>query len=162
MVKEEKWKEITGFNGAYQISDHGRVKNIKSGRILKPHVNNRGYQLIWLQQGGKENKKRYSIHRLVALYFLPPALATQEVHHLDGNNKNNLATNLEWVSHYQNIMAAFSSRDKVGTKITHLPTGKVYNSISHAARDLKCSMVNISMQLRGLRNNKLDVAYIDV
>jgi hypothetical protein len=152
----EIWKDIAGYNGLYQISNFGRVKSVKRDRILCHNINCNGYCQVWV------GKERYTVHRLVAWHFLKPGRFFQEVHHIDADKKNNHYTNLKWVSKSENISASRKLKrvnSKVSKKVIHVPTGKVYESISHAAEEFGCSMMNISRQLRGLRTNKLGFAY---
>ena len=52
---KEIWKDIEGFPG-YQVSNQGRVKNKKTGHVLKPQINNRsGYYQVSLSVGGKSH-----------------------------------------------------------------------------------------------------------
>ena len=99
----EIWKDIEGFEGRYQISSWGRVRN-KDGMILKPYMNNKGYFKISLQEGRKAIKKR--IHRLVAIAFVPNPKNLPQVNHMDGNKQNNSYTNLEWVTNKENLIHA--------------------------------------------------------
>ena len=92
----EQWKDIKGYEGKYQISSWGRVKNIKSGNIIAPYRNSKGYLKISLYANGKNNK--YRINRLVALAFVPNPYGLPQVNHKDGNKENNSYTNLEWTT----------------------------------------------------------------
>lgn len=81
-MENEIWKDIPGYEGYYQVSNYGRVKsmyfnakktlgyNIKiNPKIIKNGVDRHGYLFVRLYLGDKI--KRYSIHRLVALLFVP-------------------------------------------------------------------------------------------
>lgn len=89
----EQWRNIKDFNGFYQISDAGRVKN-KYGKILKTSVDRDGYEKIVLYRNGKPFNKR--IHRLVAEEFIPNPTNLPCVNHKDEDKQNNFAVNLEW------------------------------------------------------------------
>lgn len=94
---EEIWKNIEGFEGLYQISNYGNVKSLKYGkeRILKPRKDKDGYLRVGLYINGKG--KDYTIHRLVALYFiLNNDLFKTQINHKDENKENNNVNNLEW------------------------------------------------------------------
>lgn len=86
---EEIWKDI---DENYQVSNLGRVKSLRYGkeRILKPIKNTYGYLQVCL------NSKKYSVHRLVAKYFIPNPNNLQEINHKDENPQNNVYSNLEW------------------------------------------------------------------
>lgn len=55
----EEWKDIKGYENYYQNSSLGRIKNIKTGKILNGDTNNAGYRRIWLYT---PVKKRFFIH----------------------------------------------------------------------------------------------------
>lgn len=117
----EKWKDIKGYEGFYQVSTEGQVRSVdrehvylrqgtevtrrKKGVILKPATNSLGYLHVLLS---KENKKEFlSVHSLVAKAFIYKEHEELEVNHIDGNKKNNSVDNLEWISHQDNIIHAF-------------------------------------------------------
>ncbi len=54
----ENWKSIDEYEN-YEISDHGNVKNIKTNRMLKLCVDNRGYNRVNLYNNGKKQYKRF-------------------------------------------------------------------------------------------------------
>ncbi len=87
------WKNIEGYEGLYQVSDDGQVRNSK-GIILKPEVNKKGYLRVNLFKEGK--KKKYRIHRLVAMAFIPNPDNLPQINHIDEDKSNNCLTNLEW------------------------------------------------------------------
>jgi len=96
----EIWRNIDGFNGKYQISSWGNVRNAETGKILKPYTNSKGYLKIGLSDGKKCVKKR--INRLVAMAFIENPDNLPQVNHKDGNKQNNSFSNLEWVTNDQN------------------------------------------------------------
>lgn len=97
---EEIWKDIIGFEGIYQISNQGRVKNVKLNLIRNPHLSDRGYHIILLRN--KKISKTARIHRLVAIHFIPNPENKEHVNHLDFNPLNNCVENLEWVTNREN------------------------------------------------------------
>ena len=102
----ELWRDIEGFNGRYQISSWGRVRNANTGCILKPYKNERGYLKVYLNKGkGKYVKPR--INRLVAQAFIPNPENKPQVDHIDSNPFNNNVENLRWV----NIEEQFSNEE---------------------------------------------------
>jgi len=99
----ETWKDITGYEGLYQVSDLGQVRSLKFGkvRILKPGHNTDGYLKVILCQSG--NKRNVLVHRLVAEAFIPNPLKLPVINHKDENPVNNVVTNLEWCTHRYNM-----------------------------------------------------------
>lgn len=96
----EQWRPIDGFPN-YQVSNKGKVMNLKTGRVIKPGINGNGYENVALCKNGKQ--KNYTVHRLVAQAFIPNTDNLPQVNHIDECKTNNDVTNLEWVSESQNI-----------------------------------------------------------
>ncbi len=100
----EIWKDITGYEGIYQISSYGRVKNIKrnKGLIRKLCLNGRGYCHITLSNKNVFSTK--TIHQLVAIAFLNHTKCGYKlvVNHKDFNKLNNHVDNLEIVTQREN------------------------------------------------------------
>ena len=115
----EIWKDITGYEGIYQISNLGRVRSLdrisidKNGREYSIKGNMRkvskskGYSIIGLSKDNKQ--KMHLVHRLVAEAFLDNPENLPIVNHIDGNKSNSHIENLEWVSSSDNIKHAIST-----------------------------------------------------
>jgi hypothetical protein len=106
-MEEEIWKDVEGFEG-YKVSSFGRIKSFKhkkAGRILKLPLKAWGYFQTTLFKLGKP--KFLSVHKLVALAFIPNPENKPEVNHIDGNKTNNNVQNLEWVTLSENSLHAF-------------------------------------------------------
>jgi len=102
-VKLEKWNVIA-YNRKYEVSDYGRVRNRKTGRILKPQISptcKEGYLMVSLSNGFK-NRKTYVIHRLVVRAFYGVRPRGKECCHNDGNSRNNKLSNLRYDTHKAN------------------------------------------------------------
>ena len=100
---KEVWKPIKDFD-KYFISNYGRVKSTKykTERILKTVVSGRcKYVKVILRKDNKNYTKM--VHRLVAEAFLDNPYNLSEVNHKDENKQNNIVSNLEWISHVDNI-----------------------------------------------------------
>lgn len=99
---EEIWKEIQGYEGLYAVSSKGRVKNIKTGKVLKNRINPHGYAIVALYKGNGTKPKAVMVHRLVAQAFIPNPENLPQINHIDEDKRNNNVINLEWVSASQN------------------------------------------------------------
>ena len=93
----EIWKDFMG----YRVSNFGRVKSFKTKpRIMKPVLVSKGYLHVMLCKDSKV--KWFSIHRLVALTFIPNPEEKPQVNHRDGHKLNNHVSNLEWCTRSEN------------------------------------------------------------
>lgn len=102
------WKKITGYEGLYEISSCGEVYSCYKNKTLKPSKNKLGYLIVNLYRDGKY--KSYYVHRLVAEAFITkPENQESEVNHKDLDKTNNIVSNLEWVTHRDNLRHAVDS-----------------------------------------------------
>lgn len=110
---QEIWKEITGYEGYFEVSNLGnfrskdRVIKYKTsgyrnypGKTLKTEVIEEGYKRITLMKEAK--KTRYMCHRLVAQEFVPNPENKPFINHKNGDKGDNRAENLEWVTQEEN------------------------------------------------------------
>lgn len=91
---EEVWKDIVGYEGLYQVSNFGRVKN--NNKLLKGYIAGRGYIYVVLYKNNI--RKHKTIHSLVALHFIENPDNLYTINHKDENKLNNRVDNLEWMS----------------------------------------------------------------
>lgn len=70
-------------------------------RKLKPRINHKGYLVL------EVNSVAISVHRLVALTFIPNPEQKPQVNHKDGVKTNNHVSNLEWNTNQENVLHAF-------------------------------------------------------
>lgn len=126
----EEWKPIEGFEGLYEVSDHGNVKSLdrlekvgngmrmRRGRILKAHIQKSGHLLVVLCKDGKNYPR--TIHRLVAIAFINNPDNKPVVDHIDTNPANNCVSNLKWATVQENclnpITRVHNSESKKGHK----------------------------------------------
>lgn len=116
MITEAKsdFSEIVGYDGVYLINRYGVVKSVdrvekwngfirkRKGRTLKGCFDRYGYPCVKLCKEGKLN--HHTVHRLVALTFIPNPKSLPQVNHKDGNKSNNHISNLEWCTASQNVI----------------------------------------------------------
>lgn len=149
---QEVWKDIDGYEGYYQVSNLGRVRNIKSNIILKPYINKGGYFQVTLYKD--KAKKLNRVHRLVAQAFIPNDEDLPVVNHKDEYKLNNCVENLEWCTGEYNINYG-SARAKISQshmkKLVQIsPSGeivKTFSSVSEAIDELNVSKSTITRWL---------------
>jgi hypothetical protein len=103
----ETWKDVVGYLGKYQVSNHGNVRSLNyrgTGRtkVMKQANHSDGYKVVGLTKNGKQTS--YKVHRLVAQTFLSEFYSEDcIVHHIDEDRSNNNAANLECCDQAKNI-----------------------------------------------------------
>ena len=100
---DRQWRVIEEFP-SYEISNHGEVRNIARGNLVKNRIGKDGYPLISFKCGTKTVNR--AVHRLVALAWLPKPRGMNEVNHKDGVKANCAVTNLEWTTKQGNMQHA--------------------------------------------------------
>lgn len=104
-LDKESWF-LTFYSDLYLMSNTGKVKNILTGKILKPTVTSHGYESVRIRND-KGELFSFTMHRLVAQTLLQlQDFANYEVNHLDGNKLNNNIKNLQWVTRQENLSHA--------------------------------------------------------
>jgi hypothetical protein len=145
----EIYKPIPEYEDLYEISNYGAVRSLdrynidKHGKkkfypgrqlslelLAKDHTS---YNRVTLSKNG--TVKRYSVHRLVALTFIPTHDPSLHINHIDNNGLNNKVDNLEWVTHSQNMLHAqkqqrlFHAQSKGGKTLGHALEEKIQERI---------------------------------
>ena len=94
----ERWRPVVGFEGLYEVSSAGRVRNSKrKGRLLTGWVNGRGYQLVSLTHRCGI-ARTYPVHVLVAIAFFGPRPKGHVIDHLNGIKTDNRVWNIQFVT----------------------------------------------------------------
>lgn len=116
-LPNERWRDVEGFEGLYQISDYGRVKSLSrridkthnyKSRILKQVHDKNGYLKCTLSKNGKHTEVR--VHQLVGKYFVPNPENKpiyDHINEVENNYCNNHYTNLKPATQSENIKRAY-------------------------------------------------------
>lgn len=125
----EEWRPVVGWEGLYDVSSDGNVRSLDrqvlrrdgsaylhKGRVLRPTLTNRGYPSVGLQAKGIS--KFVTVHRVVAVAFVPNPRGLEEINHIDGDKQNSRAGNLEWCSRQENCRHATQMRLNPVPKLT--------------------------------------------
>lgn len=162
---EEIWKEIN-FAEYYFISNLGRVKSVKKGNenILVQVANGRGYLSVCLRYNKKGNTKR--VHVLVAQFFLnhkPNGNNFYSVDHIDNDKKNNKVSNLQVITHSENISKQVKNKSghtgiKISSKNSYYAYVSINNKYLHLGtfKKIEDAILARKTKLEEIKNNNLN------
>lgn len=111
------WFPIRDYEGLYEVSSEGEIRNVRTKHILKPAINGAGYLTVSLSKEGDTHT--FAVHVLVALHHVanknPKKFVV--VHHKDENRLNNNKDNLQWTTQKHNCEASAYQQAKTVTLI---------------------------------------------
>lgn len=113
----EIWKDIAGYEDLYQVSNLGRIKAKRTGRLLS-QSDCRGYKHVALCRNG--TMRTFQVHRLVAIAFIEKENGKNYVDHINTIKDDNRVENLRWCTEKENnnnpITRVNRSESKRGNK----------------------------------------------
>ena len=117
---EKRALKIDRYTDLYYVTEDGQVFSVRSQRFLKPFINKDGYILYRLNPHREHHTdgKSFMSHRLVAMHWIgdPPTRWHTDCHHKDHDRAHNHYSNLEWLTHSENILRSYRETDRVGPK----------------------------------------------
>lgn len=122
----EKWRPVVGYEGWYEVSDQGRVRNVKTrggspaGHILTGCPSKKGYLSVCLTVNTKQKVKH--VHRLVGEAFLGPLQRGLQTDHINGDKTDNRAANLRYVTGFVNQRKSYEPQF-----YRHVPRGEAHS-----------------------------------
>lgn len=137
---------IEGYGDRYILFKDGRVWSNKRNRFLSAYPNDDGYLGVKLSLNG--NGIWYSLHRLLATYFIPNPDGLETVNHKDKNKLNNSLDNLEWMTREENVAHGLQIAFSIVS-----PDGEVYHVINQNefCRKMGLQQPNLNKVLNGHR-----------
>lgn len=126
----------------YSVTKDGHVLN-SAGIELKQN-DRKGYLYVTIK------RKKYSIHRLVAMTYIPNPYNKAEVDHLDGNPQNNNVENLRWATRSEN-----ESNPITRERISKANKGKIITLEQRKKIAIKLTGLKQSEETKAKRAEKL-------
>lgn len=158
--KNEIWKDIPNYEGLYAASSLGRImsyaKKVWTGfgyriapdRILSPSKMKTGYLCVALNKNKKS--KTYTVHKLIALTFIPNPNNKEQIDHIDGHKTNNRIENLRWATRIENMNNP-KTRIKGRCKpVICIETKIIYKSMKNASKITKTCESSIRKVCEGI------------
>lgn len=148
-----EWKSVRGYEGIYEINNLGVVRSLNrvnhcgtliKGKILSQH-SNRGYMRVELRKTCI--RKSFYVHRILADLFIPHVTGKYYVNHMNGIKNDNRLSNLEWVTHKENMIHAYDNKLATGA------IGELSNTAKLKSTDITTILDSTST------NAELAVAY---
>lgn len=111
----EEWKNVIGYEGLYEVSNKGNVRNVRRNTLLRLSKNKYGYIQVWLYKNGI--RTGFNVHRLVAEVFLSNPDNLPMINHKDEDKTNNNVTNLEWCTAKYNVNYGHRTENAINTRV---------------------------------------------
>ena len=153
MTEVETFVKIEGFDN-YEVSNLGKVRNIKTGIVLKPRLHRNGYLMHQLCENNK--RKFLYLHRIIATAFIDNPEEKPCVNHIDENKLNNDLSNLEWCTVRENLVHGTRMKriaEKNFKKVIQLDLNdnvlNVFESIKQAGQETGVFATSISACCNG-------------
>lgn len=141
--KDEVWKAIPGWEGHYEASSLGRIRNLyKNGNIVKGTLDRDGYRYMSMYTNGAQERNQW-FHVLICMAFYgPKPYPTAQSLHKDDDKSNNIPSNLYWGTHIDN------TEDMKRNNPRSSLTWERVREIRHLYRNTKTSQAKLGKQFK--------------
>jgi hypothetical protein len=170
--RNEHWKDVVGYEGYYQVSNHGNVRSVDriiyvnrgscsyqtemKGHQLIIAICKHGYQYVTFSKEGKS--KKFKVHRLIAIHFIPNPNNHELINHINGIRDDNRIHNIEWCDHSHNMKHKFligndsneGAQNAYSKKVIQLSTGFIFDTIKEAAKAFGVHHQTLSDMITGV------------
>jgi len=126
----------------YQVSNYGKIMNLKTKRVIASYPDKDGYQVISIRVG--TIVKQVKVHRLVCTAFHDNPLGKPCVNHIDGVKDNNYYENVEWCTYKENMHHA-SVNNLLADGERHPQAKLTAHAVQLIREDLKRNLTIVSI-----------------
>ena len=171
----EKWKDIQGFEGLYQVSNLGNIRSLKYYRtnIVRNIKGNLSNNYLMVSLCKNKIKKNLLIHRIVGITFIKNPDNKCDINHKNGIKTDNRLENLEWNTRSENVKHAYKNNLAKSTeysrkiakefnskKVIDIVSGKVFNSIMEASDFLNIKYSCLCLKLNNKKQNDTNLKFL--
>lgn len=155
-LEEEYWVPLNILDikpNVYEITNYGNVRRIRDKYPIKAQIlfsQNGAYRVVNLANTSKSRPKKYLVHRLVALLFVPNPNRYPYVNHMNNNGMDETYRNLSWVTTEMNNLYQWKS---LKCALPNLSNYRIYSMIAQGRSDQDI--------IREMNNNIVDKEYIE-
>ena len=155
-LEEEYWVPLNILDikpNIYEITNYGNVRRIRDKYPIKAQIlfsQNGAYRIVNLANTSKNRPKKYLVHRLVALLFVPNPNRYPYVNHMNNNGMDETYRNLNWVTPEMNNLYQWKS---LKFALPNLGNYKIYSMISQGYSDQEI--------IKEMNNSIVDKKYIE-
>ena len=111
----EVWLAVPGYEGFYEVSDHGRVRSFhnfghelkREPKMMNPTKERYGYLQLTLCKNAVH--EQIKVHQIVARAFMPQEQSGMQIDHINGDKTDNRLVNLEWVTPKENTIRSVAT-----------------------------------------------------
>ena len=159
----DKWIPIKGYENDYLIDIEGNIMSKRTSKLLTHSTDTPGYKYVRL------NQKNHTIHRLIAIHFIPNPENKRCVNHINGIKTDFSINNLEWCTHAENMRHATDMGLNYGLKrgsnskakkIINIKTGEVFDCGISACETTEFKYCTFLAMLSGRFKNKSDFRWL--
>lgn len=177
----EIWKTIPFCDQGHQVSNLGNVRSINYRRMgfvknLTPRLIHSGYPQVCIWTDDK--RRHFTVHRLVAITFIPNPENKPTVNHINGIKTDNRVENLEWNTWSENNKHAFvtglnkltddgkkviakATIKRCSKKVIDLKTGMQFDSVKEMGKHFNCTPQYLSKVLCGTAfSSKYKISFV--
>lgn len=154
-------KPLLGYE-VYLVSETGNIWSENRKRYITPFIDSKGY-LVFNISLKKGRRKRFFLHRAVAISFIPNPDNKATINHIDGNKLNNKIENLEWATIGDNVRHAWKNnlcRQAKAKYVLDTATGVKYDTLRAAANQVGIHFSKLSLMIRGMHKEKTTLIYV--